>query len=149
MRDGRWVWVACGAFALVAVLSASGYNPVVRNGAMEPPKPTRHYGDERRGTRGVDELRGTASDDLLFSFGGADTVYGGGGSDLIDPGNGEDIVFAGPGDDQIRAFDDHRDVIDCGAGEDTVYLDPNDRTIGCEERLERVDYSLPATPSPP
>jgi hypothetical protein len=149
LRNGRWIWFACGAFALVAVLSASDYNPVYRDEAMEPPKAPYFQGDEKRGTRGPDELRGTASDNLLFSFGGVDTVYGGDGSDLIDPGNGEDVVFAGPGDDWIRAFDKHRDVIDCGAGLDTVYLDPDDRTIACEELLERADYSLPATPSPP
>ncbi len=149
LRDGRWIWVACGAFALVAVLSARGYDSVFRSEPMRPVKAPYYAGDEIRGTRGVDELRGTASGELIFSFGGTDTVFGGAGSDLIDPGNGEDVVFAGPGQDRIRAFDGNRDVIDCGTGLDAAYLDPVDRPIGCEDRFEWADHSLPATPNPP
>lgn len=148
LRGGRWIWLACGAFALIAVLSARGHNPEVRSETMQPPDGRYYRGEERLGTRGPDELRGTASDERLFSFGGSDTVYGGDGSDLIDPGNGEDVVFAGPGNDRVRAFDGDRDFVDCGAGLDTAYADREDRTIGCEERHERPDYSLPAAPSP-
>jgi len=149
LRNGRWIWLACGAFALVAVLSAQGHNPVFRDDTMRPPKTPYYDGDEKLGTRGPDELGGTASDDLLFSFGGGDTVYGEDGSDLVDPGMGDDVVFAGPGNDRVRAYEGDRDVIDCGAGNDTVFADHEDRTIGCEEVLERADYSLPSTPSPP
>ena len=134
---------------MVAVLSARGHNPVFRDEPTQPPRATYYQGEERLGTRGIDELRGTASDDLVFSFGGADTVYGGDGSDLIDPGMGDDVVFAGPGNDRVRAYDHDRDVIDCGAGNDIVFADSEDRTMGCEDVLERADYSLPSTPSPP
>lgn len=149
LRNGRWIWLACAAFALVAVLSARGHNPVFRDDTVVPPKTPYYHGEAKLGTRGLDQLRGTASEDLLFSFGGADTVYGLAGSDLIDPGMGDDVVFAGPGNDRIRAYDGDRDVIECGAGNDTVFADAEDRTAGCEEVLERHDYSLPSTPSPP
>lgn len=149
LRNDRWIWVACGVFALIAVLSARDYPSLPLGGSTSPPPAPYHRGDEIHGTRGPEVLRGTPTDDLIFGYGGVDTIYGGAGDDLIDPGSGKDVVDAGPGNDWIRAFDGHRDVIDCGSGHDTAFVDPIDTVINCEEIFERPDYSLPATPSPP
>jgi len=149
LRNTWLLWIACGVFAVVVVLSVSGRDPEVGSEPLRSHESPRFRGEEILGTRGADQLQGTPSGDLLFSFGGPDRVTGGDGSDLIDTGNGEDVATAGPGDDRVRAYDGHRDAIDCGDGFDVAYVDALDTTVACEEVVEWADYSLPATPSPP
>ena len=146
---GRWWWVACGAFALVAVVSASGNRLNLLSSSASPTDAGAFTGEERLGTRGPDALVGTSEGELFFSFGGPDTIRAGDGNDLVDPGNGEDLVNAGSGDDRVRAFNRSRDVIYCGPGYDTAYVDPLDTHVDCEEWFESSDASWPRTPDPP
>ncbi len=142
------MWAACGAFALVAVVSAGGHRLMSQTDSV-PRQPVAPDGVKHLGTRGGDVLRGTRSDDLLFAFGGPDRVDAGAGNDLVDAGNGEDVVEAGAGDDRVRAFDGEHDVVRCGAGNDEAYVDPTDEHRDCEEVLEAADVSWPRTPDPP
>ena len=148
--SGRWwVGLACGVFALAAVVSASGYDLGWRSESPTAPDALKAVHDEILGTRGHDLLEGTRAGEMLFAFGAADRVYGGSGNDLIDPGNGDDLVDAGPDDDRIRAFDASRDIVRCGTGVDIAYVDSFDVTFDCEELVEADDPSSPATPDPP
>lgn len=144
------MWLAGGAFAVAAVLSAGGRFPGAGTDSFPAVGSGRAIqGDQILGTRGHDVLQGSSNAEMLFSFGGIDQVSGGDGDDLIDAGNGEDVIDAGPGRDRIRAFDRDRDTIRCGPGEDLAYVDDADLTLDCEELIEARDLSAPPTPDPP
>jgi hypothetical protein len=146
---GRWLWVACSAFAVIAVVSAGGRKLTGPSGTVAVGDSVVLHGERNLGTRGPDTVRGTSDNDLIFSFGGPDTLDAGDGNDLVDPGNGEDVIDAGFGDDHVRSYDDERDVVDCGPGDDIAYVDALDEHTDCEEVIEASDSSWPRTPDPP
>jgi Ca2+-binding RTX toxin-like protein len=110
------------------------------------------FGDQLRGTPGIDTINGTGNVDTIFGLADNDLIFGNGGGDTIDGGDGDDRISGGLGDDVITGGlgrdliggDDGNDTLDGGtiianelaggAGDDTYLV----RTIG-DSVLEGVN----------